>query len=207
MIPISTYTGEGIEKLKTCLRKSIDEQAEQVNEDYRKKKLLLLQTSKEEQMNRNWHSWTDSTYFNYAHEAFFVQTFHLIVPSSIIACFPPFVQALGYGTVEKEASLFGFVLVFFNLCWLQNPSMWKPKYVQLKILLNNWWSLEYFLPSERNGGNITCTKEQVQQLHMSRGHQKNQGKFLIEEFSKSGASKVNWSCYCDRHWIVVFCWF
>lgn len=124
-------------------------------------------------------------------EAFFVQTFHLIVPSSIIACFPPFVQALGYGTVEKEASLFGFVLVFFNLCWLQNPSMWKPKYVQLKILLNNWWSLEYFLPSERNGGNITCTKEQVQQLHMSRGHQKNQGQFLIEEFSKSGASKVN----------------
>ncbi|NXQ45860.1 GTPBA protein, partial [Catharus fuscescens] len=46
VIPISTYTGEGIEELKTCLRKSIDEQAEQVNEDYRKKKLLLLQTSK-----------------------------------------------------------------------------------------------------------------------------------------------------------------
>ncbi|XP_062363735.1 GTP-binding protein 10 [Cinclus cinclus] len=55
VIPISTYTGEGIEELKTCLRKSIDEQAEQVNEDYRKKKLLLLQTSKE-QPNRNWHS-------------------------------------------------------------------------------------------------------------------------------------------------------
>ncbi|NXD18924.1 GTPBA protein, partial [Spelaeornis formosus] len=46
VIPISTYTGEGIEELKTCLRKSIDEQAEQVNEEYRKKKLLLLQTSK-----------------------------------------------------------------------------------------------------------------------------------------------------------------
>ncbi|XP_064265562.1 cilia- and flagella-associated protein 69-like isoform X3 [Passer domesticus] len=53
VIPISTYTGEGIEELKTCLRKSIDEQAEQVNEEYRKKKLLLLQTSKEEQMNRS----------------------------------------------------------------------------------------------------------------------------------------------------------
>ncbi|XP_031968555.1 uncharacterized protein LOC116445715 isoform X3 [Corvus moneduloides] len=48
VIPISTYTGEGIEELKTCIRKSIDEQAERVNEEYRKKKLLLLQTSKEE---------------------------------------------------------------------------------------------------------------------------------------------------------------
>ncbi|XP_041570339.2 cilia- and flagella-associated protein 69 isoform X5 [Taeniopygia guttata] len=56
VIPISTYTGEGIEELKTCLRKSIDAQAEQVNEEYRKKKLLLLQTSKEEQTNRSWHS-------------------------------------------------------------------------------------------------------------------------------------------------------
>ncbi|NXB66686.1 GTPBA protein, partial [Struthidea cinerea] len=46
VIPISTYTGEGIEELKTCIRKSIDEQAEQVNEEYRKRKLLLLQTSK-----------------------------------------------------------------------------------------------------------------------------------------------------------------
>ncbi|XP_017584746.1 PREDICTED: uncharacterized protein LOC103612345 isoform X4 [Corvus brachyrhynchos] len=53
VIPISTYTGEGIEELKTCIRKSIDEQAERVNEEYRKKKLLLLQTSKEEQMNRS----------------------------------------------------------------------------------------------------------------------------------------------------------
>uniref|UniRef100_A0A8C5T6K2 GTP-binding protein 10 n=1 Tax=Malurus cyaneus samueli TaxID=2593467 RepID=A0A8C5T6K2_9PASS len=48
IIPISTYTGEGIAELKTCIRKSIDEQAEQVNEEYRKKKLLLLQTSKED---------------------------------------------------------------------------------------------------------------------------------------------------------------
>lgn len=56
VIPISTYTGEGIEELKTCLRKSIDVQAEQVNEEYRKKKLLLLQTSKEGQTDRSWHS-------------------------------------------------------------------------------------------------------------------------------------------------------
>lgn len=56
VIPVSTYTGEGIEELKTCIRKSIDEQAEQANEEYRKKKLLLLQTSKEGQMNRSWHS-------------------------------------------------------------------------------------------------------------------------------------------------------
>ncbi|NXU82667.1 GTPBA protein, partial [Xiphorhynchus elegans] len=46
VIPISTYTGEGIEELKACIRKSIDEEAEQENEEYRKKKLLLLQTSK-----------------------------------------------------------------------------------------------------------------------------------------------------------------
>ncbi|NXF03078.1 GTPBA protein, partial [Smithornis capensis] len=46
IIPISTYTGEGIEELKACVRKSIIEEAEQKNEEYRKKKLLLLQTSK-----------------------------------------------------------------------------------------------------------------------------------------------------------------
>ncbi|NXC18271.1 GTPBA protein, partial [Corythaeola cristata] len=45
VIPISTYTREGIEELKACIRKSVDEQAEQENEEYRKKKLLLLQTS------------------------------------------------------------------------------------------------------------------------------------------------------------------
>ncbi|XP_053916631.1 cilia- and flagella-associated protein 69 isoform X3 [Cuculus canorus] len=53
IIPISTYSGEGIEELKACIRKSIDEEAEQENEEYRKKKLLLLQTSGEEQMNRS----------------------------------------------------------------------------------------------------------------------------------------------------------
>ncbi|NXI52358.1 GTPBA protein, partial [Chloroceryle aenea] len=45
VIPISTYTGEGIEELKACIRKSIYEEADQENEEYRKKKLLLLQTS------------------------------------------------------------------------------------------------------------------------------------------------------------------
>ncbi|XP_027540642.1 cilia- and flagella-associated protein 69-like isoform X2 [Neopelma chrysocephalum] len=52
IIPISTYTGEGIEELKEYIRKSIDEEAERENEEYRKKKLLLLQTSQEEKMNR-----------------------------------------------------------------------------------------------------------------------------------------------------------
>jgi len=53
IIPVSTYTGEGIEELKACLRKSVHEEAEQENEEYRKKKLQLLQTSVEEQMNRS----------------------------------------------------------------------------------------------------------------------------------------------------------
>lgn len=52
IIPVSTYTGEGIEELKACIRKSIDEEAEQENEEYRKKKLLLLRTS-EEQMSQS----------------------------------------------------------------------------------------------------------------------------------------------------------
>ncbi|XP_027494827.1 cilia- and flagella-associated protein 69-like isoform X2 [Corapipo altera] len=52
VIPVSTYTGEGIEELKAYIRKSIDEEAERENEEYRKKKLLLLQTSQEEKMNR-----------------------------------------------------------------------------------------------------------------------------------------------------------
>ncbi|POI23186.1 hypothetical protein CIB84_013067 [Bambusicola thoracicus] len=47
IIPISTYTGEGIEELKACVRRSLDEEAEQENEEYRKKKLLLLHTSGE----------------------------------------------------------------------------------------------------------------------------------------------------------------
>ncbi|XP_068790875.1 GTP-binding protein 10 isoform X2 [Struthio camelus] len=52
IIPVSTCTGEGIEELKTCIRKSLDEEAEKENEDYRKKKLLLLRTSGDKQMNR-----------------------------------------------------------------------------------------------------------------------------------------------------------
>ncbi|KFP23686.1 GTP-binding protein 10, partial [Colius striatus] len=48
IIPVSTYTGEGIEELKACIRKSIDEEAEQENEEYQKKKLLLLQTSEQQ---------------------------------------------------------------------------------------------------------------------------------------------------------------
>ncbi|XP_025954526.1 GTP-binding protein 10 isoform X4 [Dromaius novaehollandiae] len=50
IIPVSTYTGEGIEELKTCIRKSLDEEAEKENKDYRKKKLLLLRTSDKKQM-------------------------------------------------------------------------------------------------------------------------------------------------------------
>lgn len=53
IIPVSTHTGEGIEELKARIRKSIDEEAEQENEEYRKKKLLLLQTSEAGQMNRS----------------------------------------------------------------------------------------------------------------------------------------------------------
>ncbi|NXN92970.1 GTPBA protein, partial [Rhinopomastus cyanomelas] len=45
IIPISTHTGEGIDELKTCIRKSIDEEADQENEEFRKKQLLLLQDS------------------------------------------------------------------------------------------------------------------------------------------------------------------
>ncbi|XP_048806905.1 GTP-binding protein 10 isoform X2 [Lagopus muta] len=51
IIPISTYTGEGIEELKACVRRSLDEEAEQENEEYRKKKLSLLHSSGE-QMNK-----------------------------------------------------------------------------------------------------------------------------------------------------------
>lgn len=47
IVPISTYTGEGIEELKACVRKSLDEEAEQENAEYRKNKLLLLQTSEQ----------------------------------------------------------------------------------------------------------------------------------------------------------------
>ncbi|XP_021241135.1 GTP-binding protein 10 isoform X2 [Numida meleagris] len=51
IIPISAYTGEGIEELKVCVRRSLDEEAERENKEYREKKLLLLHTSGE-QMNK-----------------------------------------------------------------------------------------------------------------------------------------------------------
>uniref|UniRef100_A0A8C2V3E2 GTP-binding protein 10 n=1 Tax=Chinchilla lanigera TaxID=34839 RepID=A0A8C2V3E2_CHILA len=45
IIPISAITGEGIEKLKNCIRKSLDEHASQENEAYHKKQLLNLRIS------------------------------------------------------------------------------------------------------------------------------------------------------------------
>ncbi|XP_067418337.1 GTP-binding protein 10 [Emydura macquarii macquarii] len=45
IIPISTHTEEGIEKLKNSIRKSLDEEAEKENENYQKEKLHILQTS------------------------------------------------------------------------------------------------------------------------------------------------------------------
>uniref|UniRef100_A0A2K5C6L1 GTP-binding protein 10 n=1 Tax=Aotus nancymaae TaxID=37293 RepID=A0A2K5C6L1_AOTNA len=42
IIPISAVTGEGIEELKNCLRKSLDEQANQENDAHHKKQLLNL---------------------------------------------------------------------------------------------------------------------------------------------------------------------
>ncbi|TFK07642.1 GTP-binding protein 10 [Platysternon megacephalum] len=45
IIPVSAHTGEGIEELKTCIRKSLDEEAETENEEYQKEKLRILQTS------------------------------------------------------------------------------------------------------------------------------------------------------------------
>uniref|UniRef100_A0A8C5L6X8 GTP-binding protein 10 n=1 Tax=Jaculus jaculus TaxID=51337 RepID=A0A8C5L6X8_JACJA len=46
IIPISAVTGEGIEELKNCVRKSLDEHNSQENNAYHKKQLLDLQTSK-----------------------------------------------------------------------------------------------------------------------------------------------------------------
>ncbi|XP_014377718.2 GTP-binding protein 10, partial [Alligator sinensis] len=43
IIPVSTFTGEGIEELKTCIKNSLDEENEKENEDYHKKKLCILQ--------------------------------------------------------------------------------------------------------------------------------------------------------------------
>nr|XP_006114510.1 GTP-binding protein 10 [Pelodiscus sinensis] len=45
IIPVSAHTGEGIEELKTCIRKSLDEEAEKEKEEYQKEKLRILQTS------------------------------------------------------------------------------------------------------------------------------------------------------------------
>lgn len=45
IIPISAITGEGIDELKNCIRKSLDEHAEQENDAYHKKQLLNLQIS------------------------------------------------------------------------------------------------------------------------------------------------------------------
>ncbi|XP_003782703.1 GTP-binding protein 10 [Otolemur garnettii] len=45
IIPISAVTGEGIEELKNCIRKSLDEHANQENDTYHKKQLLNLQIS------------------------------------------------------------------------------------------------------------------------------------------------------------------
>ncbi|XP_003318617.2 GTP-binding protein 10 isoform X2 [Pan troglodytes] len=42
IIPISAVTGEGIEELKNCIRKSLDEQANQENDTLHKKQLLNL---------------------------------------------------------------------------------------------------------------------------------------------------------------------
>lgn len=45
IIPISAITGEGIDELKNCIRKSLDEHADQENDAYHKKQLLNLQIS------------------------------------------------------------------------------------------------------------------------------------------------------------------
>lgn len=45
IIPVSAITGEGIDELKNCIRKSLDEQANWENEAYHKKQLLNLHIS------------------------------------------------------------------------------------------------------------------------------------------------------------------
>ncbi|KAM9697821.1 GTP-binding protein 10 isoform 3-T3 [Dama dama] len=45
IIPISAITGEGIDELKNCIRKSLDEHANQENDAYHKKQLLNLHIS------------------------------------------------------------------------------------------------------------------------------------------------------------------
>ncbi|XP_035866528.1 GTP-binding protein 10 isoform X5 [Phyllostomus discolor] len=45
IIPISAVTGEGTDELKNCIRKSVDEYADQENDAYHRKQLLNLQIS------------------------------------------------------------------------------------------------------------------------------------------------------------------
>ncbi|XP_034374623.1 GTP-binding protein 10 isoform X1 [Arvicanthis niloticus] len=45
IIPISTVTGEGIEELKNCIRKALDEQDDKENDAYHSKQLLHLRSS------------------------------------------------------------------------------------------------------------------------------------------------------------------
>lgn len=45
IIPISAVTGEGIEELKNCIRKSLDEQDDKENDAFHNKQLLHLQRS------------------------------------------------------------------------------------------------------------------------------------------------------------------
>ncbi|XP_023606448.1 GTP-binding protein 10 isoform X4 [Myotis lucifugus] len=45
IIPISAVTGEGIDELKNCIRKSLDEHADRENDAYHKKQFLNLQIS------------------------------------------------------------------------------------------------------------------------------------------------------------------
>ncbi|XP_068829295.1 GTP-binding protein 10 isoform X2 [Capricornis sumatraensis] len=45
IIPISAITGEGIDELKSCIRKSVDEHANQENDAYHKQQLLNLHIS------------------------------------------------------------------------------------------------------------------------------------------------------------------
>uniref|UniRef100_A0A8D0HF59 GTP-binding protein 10 n=1 Tax=Sphenodon punctatus TaxID=8508 RepID=A0A8D0HF59_SPHPU len=50
IIPISANTSEGTEELKMCIRKLLDEEEEKQNEEYRKEKVNILQTTKLSQL-------------------------------------------------------------------------------------------------------------------------------------------------------------
>ena len=45
IVPISTVTGEGIEELKSCVRKSLDQQDSKDNDAHHREQLLRLQVS------------------------------------------------------------------------------------------------------------------------------------------------------------------